>query len=137
MAVNFGAQLQRFARGVRSGRPCVQHRAAIAKAGDTCAVEQMGVNAGNLRRAVSAQTHHAARDLVHQFEGLQIERFAGASKQRLQVFQERRHDQFVAIAARHVQQIASDFFDVARLRRQHIGNMIRKDPSGHGLETLC
>ena len=97
----------------------------------------MGVNAGDLRRAVGAQAQHPARDLVYQFEGLQVQRLAGAGEQRLQVFQERRHDQFVAIAARHVQQIASDFFDVARFRRQHIGNMIRKDPSGHGMETLC
>ena len=92
----------------------------------------MGIDARHLRCAVSAQAQHPTRNLVHQLESLQIERFAGAGQQRLQVFQQRRHDQFIAIATRHIQQISTDLLDVARLRRQHIGNVIREDPSGHG-----
>ena len=75
---------------------------------------------------------HAARQLVDQLEGLQVERFAGAGEQRFQVLEQRRHDQLVAIAAGGVEQFASKFFDVAGLGRQHIGNVIRQDPGGHG-----
>jgi hypothetical protein len=38
----------------------------------------MSVYAGYLRRAVGTQTHHAARELVDEFEGLKIQRFTGA-----------------------------------------------------------
>ena len=85
----------------------------------------MGVNACNLRRAVGAQTHHATRQLINQLEGLQVQRLAGARQQGLQMFQQGGHDQLIAIASRHVQKVSTYFFDVAGLRRQHIGNVIR------------
>jgi hypothetical protein len=67
----------------------------------------MGVDAGDLRRAVGTQAHHAAGELVDQLEGLQIQRLAGAGQQRLQVLQQGRHDQLIAIAAGHVQQVST------------------------------
>ncbi|MCY1549090.1 hypothetical protein D9M68_852440 [compost metagenome] len=106
--------------------------AAIAQARHALAVEQVRVDAGNLRRAVGAQAERAARELIDQLEGLKIERFTGAREQRFQVLQQRRHDQFVAIATRCVQQPPAEFFDVASLGRQDIGNVIREDPGRHG-----
>jgi hypothetical protein len=50
----------------------VQHRAAVAQAGDAAAVEQVGVDARHLRRGVGAQAQGAARELVDQLEGLQV-----------------------------------------------------------------
>jgi hypothetical protein len=47
------------------------------------------------------------------------------------MLQQRRHHQLVAIATGGVQQFAAEFFDVASLGRQDIGNMIREDPSRH------
>jgi hypothetical protein len=47
------------------------------------------------------------------------------------MLQQRRHHQLVAIATCGVQQFAAEFFDVASLRRQDIGNVIREDPSRH------
>jgi len=67
----------------------------------------MGINAGHLGGGVSPQAHHAARELVNEFEGLKIERFASACEQRFKVLQQRRHDQLIAIAAGHVQQVST------------------------------
>jgi hypothetical protein len=41
------------------------------------------------------------------------------------------NDQLVAIATGGIQQFATEFFDVASLRGQDIGNVIREDPSRH------
>ena len=52
MAIDFGAQLQWLAGGVGRLRAGVQHRAAVAKTGNAPAVEQMGIDARNLRRGI-------------------------------------------------------------------------------------
>ena len=57
----------------------------------------------------------SARQLIDQFEGLQVQGFPGAGEQRFQVLQQRRHDELVPVAARRVQQFASEFFDVPGL----------------------
>ena len=129
VAINLCAELQRLAAGLRAGRQGVQDRAAITQAGDTLAVEQVGVNARHLRGAVGAYTERAARELVHQFEGLQIQPLVAATEQRLQVLHEGWHHQLVAVATGHVEQLAPDVFDMPRLRGQHIGNVVRQDPS--------
>lgn len=72
MAVNFGTELQRLAGGMRGTGTGMQDRPTVAQACHTTAIEQVGINAGNLRCAVGAQPHHAARELVNQFERLQI-----------------------------------------------------------------
>ena len=87
MAINLGTELQRFAGGVRPVSPGVNHWAAIAKPGNTLAIEQMRINPGHLRRGVGAQTQCAARQLINQFEGLQFQCFAGAGQQGLEVLQ--------------------------------------------------
>jgi hypothetical protein len=55
----------------------MKHWAAVAQARHALAVEQVGINAGDLWCAVSPQAHHAARELVDQLEGLQVKRLAG------------------------------------------------------------
>jgi hypothetical protein len=47
------------------------------------------------------------------------------------MLQQRRHDQLVTIATGGIEQFATEFFDVACLRGQDIGNVIREDPSRH------
>ena len=128
MAVYFCAKLQGFTGGEGTVGAGMQHRATVAKPGHAVAVQQMRIDAGNLRCAVCAQTQGAARQLVDQFEGLQIQRFAGAGEQRLQVFQQGRHDQFVAIAAGGIQEKTAQLFDVTRLGGQDIGNLIGQLP---------
>ena len=116
---------------MRSARPGVQDRAAIAKAGDAPTVEQVGIDSGHLRGTVCAQAQHAPGELIDQFEGLQVERTGSTAEQGFEMLEQRRYDQFIAIATRHVQQFPAKFFDVPRLGRQDIGNVIRQDPGGH------
>jgi hypothetical protein len=92
-------------------------------------IEQVGIDAGRLRRAVATQTQRAAADLVNQLEGLQVQLATGARQQRFQVFQQRRDDQFEAAAARPVEQAASKLFDASGLGGQDIGDVLGQEPS--------
>ncbi len=128
VAVDLGAELQRFARSLHAGRAGVQHRAAVAQAGDTLAVEQVRIDARDLRRRVGTHTQHAPAGLVDQLEGAQVERVAGARQQRLQVLDQRRHDQLEAVAAGEVEQRTAQILDPPGLRRQHIGDVLGQQP---------
>ena len=132
VAVDLGAELQRLARGVDAGRPGVQHRPAVAQPRDAGAIQQVRVDARDLRRAVGAQAEGPAAELVDELEGLQVELAPGARQQRLDVLEQRRHHELAAIAGGDVEQTAPEFLDVPCLRGQHIGNMLRQQPSrGH------
>jgi hypothetical protein len=131
MAVDFCAKLQWLTRCVWPFGAGVQHRAAITQPGHTGTVEQMGIDARDLRRGVGTQTQGAPRELVNEFEGLKIERPPRARKQRFEVLQQRRHDQLVAEATRGVKIKTTEFFDMPGLGRQNIGDVIRQDPSRH------
>jgi hypothetical protein len=61
----------------------MEYRSAVTQAGYTSAVEQVGVDSGNLGRAVRPQTQHPARELVHQLKGLQVKRLTGPGQQGL------------------------------------------------------
>jgi hypothetical protein len=132
MAVDLGTELQRLTAGQRTIDAGVHHRPAVAQAGHALAVEQMGVDASHLGRAVCAKAQGAAGELIDQFEGLKTEGFTRAGEQGFQVLHQRRHDQLVAIASGRVQQAPAKFFDVTGLGRQDIGNVIREDPGRHG-----
>ena len=132
VAVDLGAELQRLARRAGAGRPRVQHRPAVAQAGDAGAVEHVGVDARDLRRAVGAQAERAAAQLVDQLEGLQVEGMAGAGKQRFDVLEHRRDHQLEAEAGGCVEQAAPQGFDVPGPRRKDIGDVLRQEPGrGH------
>ena len=96
VAVDLGAELQRLARRAGAAGARVQHRPAVAQPGHAAAVQQVRVDARDLRRAVGAQAERAAAQLVDQLEGLQVELVAGARQQRLDVLEQRRHDQLEA-----------------------------------------
>jgi hypothetical protein len=53
------------------------------------------------------------------------------------MFEQRGHDQLIAIAPGHVQKVSTYFFDVTGLKGQYIGNVIRQDPSGHEFLRVC
>jgi hypothetical protein len=82
------------------------------------------IDAGHLRRTVSAQAQQAPGELINELEGLQIQRRTGAAEQGLKMLKQGWHHQFVAVATRHVEQIPSEFFNAARLGGQDIGNVI-------------
>ncbi len=132
MAVDLGTDLQRLARDVEAARPRMQHRAGVAQARHAGPVQQVGVDAGNLRRNIGAQADRAAGQLIDQLEGLQIQIVAGAGQQRLDVLQHRRHHQLIAVGAEQVEHAAAQLLDLARLGRQHVGNGFRQQPVRHG-----
>ena len=77
MAVDFDTELQGLARRVQAVRPRVQNRSAIAKPGNSDTVEQMRIDACDLRGGIGAQPEAAPRKLIDQLEGLQIKLVAG------------------------------------------------------------
>jgi hypothetical protein len=56
---------------VQTARARVQHVAGVAEARDALAVQQVRVDARDLRRDVGAQAQRAARQLIDQLEGAQ------------------------------------------------------------------
>ena len=136
MAVDFGAELQGLTRRVRTRRSRVHHGATVAETGHALAVEQVGIDAGDLGRGVGAQAQRTARELVHQFEGLEVERLTRAREQRAQVLDQWRHHEFVTISAGSVEQAPTQFLDVPGLGGQDIGDVIRQEPGRHGRGRL-
>jgi hypothetical protein len=132
VAVNLGADLERFARRMQAGWAGMQHGAGVAQAGHGSAVQQVGVDARHLRRHVGAQAQHAAGDLVHQFECAQVGIRAGARQQGLDVLQHRRHHELVAVQPEVIQHQAAQLLDLACFGRQDVGNIFRQKPIRHG-----
>ena len=132
MAVDLGADLQRLARRVQAGRLRVQHAAGIAQAGDGVAVQQVGVDAGDLRRHVGAQAEQAAAHRIDEFKSAEIGVLSGAGQQRIDVFEQRRHHEFVAVGTEGVEHQAAQLFDLARFGRQDVGDILGQEPGGHG-----
>ncbi len=140
-AENLGADLQRRAARGRAVADRVQQVAAVAKARDPVAArivgEQVRVDARDLRRHVRAHAHLAARQLVDEDESLALERVRGAGQQRIHVFDDRRHDQLVAPAAKNVENVVAQGFDRLRVGRQGFLHPVGQQPSirravGHG-----
>ena len=129
MAVDLGTELQRLTRRMQPRRAGVQYRPAVAKARHTVAIEQMRVDARNLRRGVGPNAEGSPTELIDELEGLQPQLVAGSRQKRFQVFQQRRHHQLAAIATRHVEEAPSKLFDVPRLSGQDVGDVLWQQPS--------
>jgi hypothetical protein len=99
-----------------------QHLAGIGKpqrAGD--AGEPGCGDAGDLRRGVGAQPHHAVADRVHQAEGLIGHRGAGTGEQAVLEFQQRRLHPLIPMAREGLGQDLDEHRLALRLGRQHVG----------------
>jgi hypothetical protein len=88
-------------------------------------------DARGLRRGVCAQAELAAAHLVDELEGLQVEVAAGARQQRLDMLEQRRHHQLIAVALCAIEQPAPHRLDAAGLRGQHVGDVLRQQPGRH------
>ena len=132
LAVDLGTELQGFAAGAVATGASAQYRPAVAKPRHAFAVEQVGIDAGHLRRSVRTQAEGAAAGLVDQLEGFEIEGVAGAGQQRFDVLEQRRNDQLEAGSGSGVEKAAAQDFDVPRLGRQDVGDVLRQEPGrGH------
>ena len=67
--------------------------------------------------------------LVDQLEGSQIEVVPGAGEQRLDVLEQRRHDEFVAAAGEQVEQQPAQPLDARGLLRQDVLEVFRQQPA--------
>ena len=126
VTVDFRADLDLLARGVQAARTRMRDVARIAKTRHALAIQQVRVDARDLRRDVRAQTERAPGQLIDELEGAQIQIVTAAGQQRLDVLEQRRHDHLVAVRAETVQQMAPQLFDLAGFRRQHVGNILGK-----------
>ncbi len=126
VAVDLGADLDLLAGRVQSARTRVQHVARVTQARHALPVQQMRVDARDLRRNVGAQAERAARQLVDELEGAQVEIGAAARQQRFEILEHRRHHEFVAVRTETVEQPPAQFLDLAGFRRQHVGDILGK-----------
>ncbi|CFN69881.1 Uncharacterised protein [Bordetella pertussis] len=117
MAVDFGADLQQFAARQQVGRTRVQDAAAVAQARHAGTVEQMGVDARDLRGHIRAYAQGATGQLVDQLAGAQIQIAAGTRQQRIDVFDQRRRDQLETVGTVEIEQFATQFLNAPGLGR--------------------
>jgi hypothetical protein len=110
----------------------VQDAAAVAQARDTLAVEEVRVDARDLRRVVGAHAHHAAGELVDELEGREVEVAPGAREERLDVFEQRGRDELVAVRLEEIQDRAAQPLHRARLGGEHVLDVLGKEPAPHG-----
>ena len=71
MPIQLGTQLYRFPCGIETGRQSVDDGSAVTKPDDTRSIEQMRINARDLRGDVCTQPHRAPGQLINQLEGPQ------------------------------------------------------------------
>ena len=73
IAIEFGTQLDRAARGAQRARTGLQHAAGVAQAHRTFAAQAVGVHARDLRCDVGAETHLPTGLRVGDLEGTQVQ----------------------------------------------------------------
>jgi hypothetical protein len=96
------------------------HAAAVAQPRHTLAVEQVRIDTGHLRRDVGTHPHQTAGQLVDQLERLELQILASTGQQRLEVFEQRRRDQLVAVQTEIIEQSAAQIFQLRRLGGQSV-----------------
>jgi len=79
--IDLATQLQRLAASLRTGGAGVQHRAAVTQPGHAVAVEQVGIDARDLRGGIGADAQCATGELVDELERAQVQRTPGAGQQ--------------------------------------------------------
>ena len=98
VSVQLTADLHDLARSARSACSGTQHASGVAKTRDAGFIEEVRIDARDLRRGVCAYAKHPAGQRVDHLERLQFEVASGTGQQRIEVFDERRRHE--AIAAR-------------------------------------
>ena len=85
--------------------------------------------ARGLRRLIRAHAHEPAGELIGEFEGLQVEVAPAARKQRFEVLDERRHDEFIAPGGEQIEQPPTQRFESARLVRKDLLDPLGQQPA--------
>ena len=103
MTVQLRTDLDRLTTGADGCRHRVQHAVAIAETGRALTIQQVRIDARHLRCHVRTYAQRTTGNLVDQLEGTQLEIMAGAGEQRIEIFDQRRHHQLVAMRAEEVE----------------------------------
>jgi hypothetical protein len=131
VAVQLGAKLDRLTRAQRSTRRGMKKVSAISQPSHATPIEQMRIDPRRLGRDVSSNTHGSAGELIDQLEGAGLQITPHPGNQGVKIFQQRRLDELVAMAAKNVERHPTQLLELAGLGRQNIGNVIRKAPERH------
>jgi hypothetical protein len=89
------------------------------------------VDARDLRRDVRAHAEQAPGQRVDHLERLQLEIASGAGEQRLEVLDQRRLDEAVAVPAEMVEQRAAQRFEPLGLIGEDVLDVLGEDPLTH------
>ena len=133
LAVELAADLHDLARLRKPGRHGSKHAAGVAKPRRAVLVQQMRVDARDLRRDVRAHAEQPSRQRIDDLERLQLEIASGAREQRLEMLDQRRLHEPVAVRAEMIEQRAPKRLETIRLVRQHVLDVLRQDPLAHGV----
>ena len=131
--VDLRADLERLARAIRAIGQRMHDAAGVAEPCHARPVEQVRVDTRDLRRDVSAQAQRAARELVHELEGLEIEVVSRTGEQRLHVLEQRRHHELVAVHREEIEERTAQPLNARGLRGQDVLDVLRQEPGAHGL----
>jgi hypothetical protein len=96
----------------------------------------MGIDARNLCRHVSTNTHRPAGQLINQLKRPQVHVLPSPGQQGLKVFKHGRHHQLIAIKLELIEYRSPQLFYLARFRRQDVGNIFREKPIRHMQRVL-
>ena len=129
VAVELRPDLHRAAPARDTFGQGVQDRPHVAQPRRTVAARAAGVDAGDLGSHVRADPHHAARELIDQLEGMELEILAGPGQQRLQVLDEGWGDDLVAPATEQVEERTPCELQAQRLGRHELVHAFREQPA--------
>ncbi len=129
IAVELRADLQHFARLRPAAGQGAQHAAGVAQPRHAGLVEQVGVDARDLRRHVGTHAEQPSGQRIDHLEGLQVEVMAGPGEQRVEVLDQRRLHQAVAVRAEMIEQRAAQALDALRLVGQDIVDILGQAPT--------
>ena len=129
--VQLAADLHHLAGIAGSGGRGMQHAPRVAEARDAGFVEQVGIDARDLRRGVRPQPQHPAGKRIDHLERLQVEVAPGAGQQRVEVLDQRRRHQAIAVRVEMIEQRAAQRLDPCCLGGQHVLDRLGQQPFTH------
>ena len=129
VAEKLRTDLHRFACAAAGHRQRVYDAARVTQPRHALAIEQVRIDTRRLRCDIGAQPQHAAVELIHQLEGLQVQVAAGTGEERIQIFDHRRDDQLIAVGDQQIEHAPAQPFDAHRLGGQRIFDVFGQYPT--------
>ena len=129
MAKELGTDLEGIARTLERVGARPQDRSHVAETCGRFPLELVRIDPGDLRRGVGSDAHHAAGNLVSQLERLCIQVAAGSCEQGIEIFDDRRIDEFISPEVVQIEQLPLDTLDTPGLGRQEFVDVVGQQPA--------